>query len=58
MQHYRLYKLSDATGRITTGKDLFARNDDDAVEQAEQDDDCPTCEVWRGATQVASVEGQ
>lgn len=56
MAHYRVYKLSDRTGRIIKGKDVDAASDADAVKAAEQDEDCPVCEVWRGAKKVGSVE--
>lgn len=56
MVHYRVYKLSERTGRIVKGKDLDAADDAAAVKAAEQDNDCPACEVWRGAKKVGSVE--
>ena len=56
MAHYRLYKLNEQTGRIIKGKDLEAPCDHDAVRAAEQDKDCPVCEVWRGAKKVGSVD--
>lgn len=56
MTHYRVYKLNDRTGRIIKGKDVDAPDDARAVQAAEQDQDCPTCEVWRGAKKVGSVE--
>lgn len=56
MAHYRVYKLSERTGRIVKGKDLDAPSDDAAVKAAERDGDCPTCEVWRGPEKVGSVD--
>ena len=56
MKHYRVYKLSDAKGRIVNGKDVFAEDDSEALDKAEQDQDCPVCEVWQGTKMVGSVE--
>lgn len=55
MAHYRVYKLNEKTGRIIKGKDLEAGCDHAAVSAAEQDRDCPVCEVWRGAQKVGQV---
>jgi len=55
-RHYRVYKLSEQTGRIVNGKDVEAANDAEAMNKAEADDDCPTCEVWERARKVGSVD--
>lgn len=56
MAHYRVYKLRAPKGRIIKGKDVEAANDCEAMAVAERDDDCPVCEVWRGAKKVGDVE--
>ena len=56
MAHYRVYKLNDTTGRIVKGKDVEASDDGRAMETAQRDEDCPTCEVWRGATKIGTVD--
>ena len=56
MAHYRVYKLDESTGKIIKGKDVEAANDHEAVRAAEHDEDCPVCEVWKGAKKVGLVE--
>jgi len=56
MGHYRVYKLNDGSRNIVKGKDVEAPNDDEAMRAAEQDPDCPVCEVWTGTRQVGSIE--
>ena len=55
-KHYRVYKVSDHSGRIVNGKDVEAINDTDAMNKAEADDDCPKCEVWERARMIGTVE--
>ena len=54
--HYRVYKLDKPEGRILKGTDVDAPSDPAAMAKAEADEDCPVCEVWRGAKKVGSVE--
>ncbi len=56
MKHYRVYKLSEASGRIVKGKDVHAPDDGKAMDEAVADEDCPTCEVWQGVRKVGSVD--
>lgn len=56
MKHYRVYKLSGPKGSIVNGKDVLAADDGEALDKAEQDDDCPVCEVWQGTNKVGSIE--
>ncbi len=56
MKHYRVYKLSEQSGRIVKGKDLMAESDSEAMQEAEADPDCPVCEVWQGTNIVGAVE--
>ena len=55
-KHYRIYKVSDCSGRIVNGKDAEAINDTDAMTKAEADDDCPRREIWERARKVGTVE--
>lgn len=56
MKHYRLYKLTEPDGRIIKGKDVQAPDDEAAIQEAIDDEDCPVCEVWQGAKKVGSVD--
>jgi len=55
MKHYRVNKLSKPGGTVIKKKDIVANSDRQAVQAAEQDDDCPVCEVWSGGEKVGSV---
>jgi hypothetical protein len=55
MKHYRVYKLAEPDGKILKGKDLLAPDDKAAVREAEEDADCPVCEVWQGPKKVGSI---
>ncbi len=54
-QHYRLYKIDPQNGRIVKGKDMSASDDQRALDAAAHDDDCPVCELWRGAKKVGGI---
>jgi hypothetical protein len=56
VKHYRVYKLAEPKGRIVKAKDVHAAHDDEALQRAEQDEDCPVCEVWQGAKKVGYLE--
>lgn len=56
MKHYRVYKLREPQGRIIKGKDVEAHDDREAMQQAQDDDDCPVCEVWQGTKMVGSID--
>lgn len=55
MKHYRVYKLAEPAGPIVKGKDVHAADDDQALEEAKADEDCPVCEVWQGVKKVGSI---
>jgi hypothetical protein len=55
MKHYRVYKLAEPQGPILKGKDVEAPDDDQAIQQAIADEDCPVCEVWQGVKKVGSI---
>jgi hypothetical protein len=56
MEHYRVYKLDKPDGRIVKGKDVLAPSDPAAMTEAKNDEDCPVCEVWRGAKKIGSID--
>ena len=56
MKHYRVYKLREPKGRIVKGKDLHASDDQQAMQEAQDDEDCPICEVWQGTKKVGSID--
>lgn len=55
MQHYRINKLAKRDGAVVKSKDILAVEDNQAVQNARDDDDCPVCEVWRAGKKVGSV---
>jgi hypothetical protein len=55
MKHYRINKVAQPGGRALKTKDILASTDAQAVARAEDDDDCPTCEVFHAGRQVGSV---
>jgi hypothetical protein len=55
MKHYRVYKLAEPQGPIVKGKDVHAADDDQAIQEAKADEDCPVCEVWQGVKKVGSI---
>ena len=55
MKHYHVYKLAEPEGPIIKGKDVHAADDDQAVEEAKADEDCPVCEIWQGVKKVGSI---
>ncbi len=55
LEHYRVNKLAKPGGRIVKARDMLARNDKQAIEEARNDEDCPVCEVWRAGKKIGSV---
>jgi hypothetical protein len=55
MKLYRVNKLAKPGGMVLKKKHVLARSDADAVEQAEQSDDCPVCDVLRDGQRVGQV---
>jgi hypothetical protein len=55
MKHYRVNKLVRPGGPVVKKKDVLANNDRQALAAAEQDADCPVCEVWHAGEKVGSV---
>jgi hypothetical protein len=57
MKHYRINKLAKPGGMVLKAKDILAQNDDQAVDRARHDDDCPVCEVLASGRAVGVVLG-
>lgn len=55
MKHYRVNKLASPGGVVVKRKDILATSDKEAVEQAEESDDCPICDVLRDGEKVGTV---
>jgi hypothetical protein len=55
MKHYRINKLARPGGTVIKTKDILAQNDDQAIDRARHDDDCPVCEVLQSGKPVGAV---
>jgi hypothetical protein len=55
MKLYRIDKLAKQGGAVIKKKHILAPTDRQAVEEAEQSDDCPICEVLRDGRMVGQV---
>ena len=55
MKHYRINKVAAPGGRPLKTKDSLAADDSQAVARAEDDEDCPVCEVYRAGEKVGAV---
>jgi hypothetical protein len=55
MKHYRINKVARPGGRPLKTKDILASTDAQAVARAEEDDDCPVCEVLHAGHKVGAV---
>ena len=55
MKHYRINKLNRPGGTVLKRKDILANNDGQAIARAEDDEDCPVCEVLHAGRPVGSV---
>ena len=55
MRLYRVNKLAKAGGTIIKKMNILAMSDRQAVKAAEQDLDCPVCEVLRDGGKVGEV---
>ncbi len=55
MKHYRVNKLAKPDGRTVKTKDILASNDKEALRAAQEDGDCPTCEVLQSGLKVGSI---
>ena len=55
MQHYRVNKVTAPDGEVLKKKDILAADDGEAIRRAVEDDDCPTCDVYRGGSKIGSI---
>lgn len=55
MKHYRINKVAAPGGRTLKAKDILAADDNQAVARAEDDEDCPVCEVYRAGEKIGAV---
>ena len=55
MQHYRVNKVTEPDGEVLKKKDILASHDREAISRAAEDDDCPTCDVYRSGSKIGSI---
>jgi hypothetical protein len=55
VKHYRINKVAAPGGRTLKAKDILAADDNQAVARAEDDEDCPVCEVYRAGEKIGAV---
>jgi hypothetical protein len=55
MKLYRVNKLAKPGGVVVKKKHILANSDQQAVQQAENSDDCPICDVTRDGQRVGQV---
>jgi hypothetical protein len=55
MKHYRVNKLARRGGPVIKKKDILAANDRQAVQRAEESDDCPICDVLKDGQTIGQV---
>jgi hypothetical protein len=55
MKLYRVDKLAKRGGVVIKKKHILANSDGHAVQQAEQSDDCPICDVLHNGEKVGQV---
>lgn len=55
MKHYRVNKLAKPDGEIVKAKDILANDDNQALQTARDDADCPICDVLHNGKKVGSV---
>ena len=55
MKLYRIDKLARLGGTIVKRKHILANTDRQAVQRAEESDDCPICDVTRDGEKVGEV---
>ena len=55
MKHYRVNKLARRGGPVIKKKDILAVNDRQAIQRAEDSDDCPICDVLKDGQTIGQV---
>ena len=55
MRLYRINKVTAPGGSVLKKKDVLAVSDRQAIDTAQQSDDCPVCEVLRDGQMIGAV---
>lgn len=55
MKHYRIEKVARPGGPVLKKRDILAGSDREAVERAEESDDCPVCDVRKNGEVIGTV---
>jgi hypothetical protein len=55
MKHYRVNKVTEPDGEVLKRKDILANDHRQAIKRAENDPDCPTCDVYHAGEKIGSV---
>ena len=55
MKHYRINKVTKLGGAVVKTKDVLAASDQEAVERARDNEDCPVCEVLKDGQRVGAI---
>ena len=55
MKHYRVNKVTRPDGEVLKRKDILANDHRQAMKRAENDPDCPTCDVYHAGEKIGSV---
>lgn len=55
MKHYRVNKVTEPDGEVLKRKDILAGDDREALRRAENDPDCPICDLYHAGKKVGSV---
>ena len=58
MKLYRINKVTEPGGAVLKKKDVLAASDQDALRTAEENPDCPVCDVLRDGQPIGSIVGQ
>jgi hypothetical protein len=55
MKHYRVNKVRAPSGDVVKRKDILANDHGEAMQRAENDPDCPICDVYHAGEKIGSV---
>jgi hypothetical protein len=55
MRHYRVNKLAKPGGHVVKKKDILAADDRQAIQHAEDSDDCPVCDVLKDGETIGRI---
>jgi hypothetical protein len=48
-------KVVEPDGPVLKRKDILAADDREAINRAADDEDCPTCDVYRSGSKIGSI---